>query len=195
MGIAAPHSWLACAGPKATPLPLPGAALGREVSLWLASRAGESSKTSYPMGRRPASLRALRRGIPREVGGGGPLWMLSQDVKEAFTGLQWEGRSGWVGVGWNSPGGNKRERGSGSQRWKAGTLPPASWRCLRVAVQTALLARSPLPRLSLEDPLSHILLVWKNRSQYPGPWEGAWAHLPWPAAASRPPGESPASSL
>lgn len=98
MGIVAPHSWLACAGPKATSLPLPGAAVGREVSLWLASSAGESSKTSYPMGRRPASLRALRRGIPGEVGGGGPLWMLSQDVKEAFTGLQWEGRSG--GRGW-----------------------------------------------------------------------------------------------
>lgn len=29
---------------------------------------------------RPASLWAQRRGIPREVGGGGPLWMLSQDV-------------------------------------------------------------------------------------------------------------------
>lgn len=29
---------------------------------------------------RPTSLRAQRRGIPREVGGGGPLWMLSQDV-------------------------------------------------------------------------------------------------------------------
>lgn len=29
---------------------------------------------------RPASLRAQRRGIPREVGGAGPLWMLSQDV-------------------------------------------------------------------------------------------------------------------
>lgn len=86
MGSVAPHSWLACAGAKATSLPLPDATVGREVSLWLASRGkGVEHDLAIQWGGaagrlRPTSLWAQRRGIPGKVGGGGPLWMLSQDV-------------------------------------------------------------------------------------------------------------------
>ena len=105
MGIVALHSWLACAGAKATSLPLPGAAVGREVSLWLASRAGESSKTQPSNGEAPGAVCALPPCGPSaaeflgrwEAAGhyGCFLWM----CKEAFTGLQGEGRSGGGGGG------------------------------------------------------------------------------------------------
>lgn len=106
MRIVAPHSWLACAGAKATSLPLPGAAVGKEVSLWLASRAGESSKTGPSNGEAPRAVCALPPCGPSAAEflwrweAAGHYGCFLRMCKEAFTGLQWEGRSGgW----WNSP--------------------------------------------------------------------------------------------
>lgn len=101
MGSVAPHSWLACAGAKATSLPPAGAAVGREVSLWLASRAEEWSTTRPSNGEAPRGPSA-----PCLPAGPGPSaaeflgrWEAAghygcflRMCKEAFTGLQREGR-------------------------------------------------------------------------------------------------------
>lgn len=105
MGSVAPHSWLAYAGAKATSLPLPGAAVGREVSLWLTSRAGESSTARPSNGEAPQAVCARPPCGPSAAEflgrweAAGHYGCFLRMCKEAFIGLQWEGRSG----GWNSP--------------------------------------------------------------------------------------------
>lgn len=94
MGSVAPHSRLACEGVKGQLASSLGAAVGREVSLWLASRAGESSTTGPSNGETPRAMRALlpcAEFLGRwEVAGHYGCFL--RMCKEAFTGLQWEGR-------------------------------------------------------------------------------------------------------
>lgn len=85
-------------GAKATSLPLSGAAVGREVSLWLASRAEELSTTRLSNGEAPRAVCALPPRGPSAAEFLGR-WEAADHYgcflrmcKEAFTGLQREGR-------------------------------------------------------------------------------------------------------
>lgn len=103
MGSVAPHSWLACAGAKATSLPLPAATVGREVSLWLASRAGELSTTWPSNGKAPRTVCALPPCGPSAAEflgrweAAGHYGCFLRMCKEAFTGLLGEGSLGLGG--------------------------------------------------------------------------------------------------
>lgn len=116
LGIVAPHSWLACAGAKGHFASSPGRGSGKGGEPVAGQQRRGVQQDQLSNGEAPC----LPEGpAPRNSSGGGRRRAIMDAFSGCEGGIHWAavgGQVGWVGVGWNSPGVNKRERGSGSQR-------------------------------------------------------------------------------